>query len=169
MISPFKNINPKIDPSSLILPGAVVTGQVTIGKHVGIWYNSVVRGDMEYIKIGDYTNVQDGTIIHTNKGIPTNIGNHVTIGHMSIIHAATIEDHALIGMGSIILDGAIVKSHAMVAAGTLVPPGKVVESRTLVMGNPMKVVRTLTEKDIEDMKKNNEFYVQLINQYKNIK
>ncbi|PKK99114.1 MAG: gamma carbonic anhydrase family protein [Tenericutes bacterium HGW-Tenericutes-2] len=169
MILQFKDKMPIVDPTSIVFPGAVVTGDVVIGKHVGIWYNSVIRGDMEYIKIGDYTNIQDGTIIHTNKGIPTHIGNHVTIGHMSIIHAATIEDHALIGMGSIILDGAIVKSHAIVAAGTVVPPGKVVESKTLVMGNPMKFVRMVTEKEIEDIKKNNEFYVQLINEYKNNK
>ena len=165
MIKSFKDKTPIIDQSSVIFPGSVVTGDVEIGKHVGVWYNTVIRVDMEYIKIGDYTNIQDNSVIHTNKGIPTNIGKHVTIGHMSIIHAATIEDGALIGMGSIILDGAIIKSEAMVAAGTVVPPGKVVESRTLVMGNPMKTIRALTDIELESMRSNCEFYVNLLKEY----
>jgi len=121
---------------------------------------------MSYVRIGDQTNIQEGTIIHTNKNLPTIIGKNVTIGHQAIIHAATIEDGALIGMGSIILDGAIIKKDAMVAAGTLVPPGKIVESKTLVMGNPMKVVRTLLDKDLESMKSNNAFYVNLLEDYR---
>lgn len=165
MVKSFKDKTPIIDQTSIIFPGSVVTGDVVIGKHVGVWYNSVIRGDMEYIRIGDYTNIQDGSIIHTNKGVPTNIGNHVTIGHMSIIHAATIEDGALIGMGSIILDGAVIQKEAMVAAGTVVPPGKIVESRTLVMGNPMKFVRILSETELNNMKSNCEFYVGLLEEY----
>jgi gamma-carbonic anhydrase len=166
MIQSFKDKKPIIDETSIIFPGSVVTGDVKIGKHVGVWYNSVIRGDMEYIRIGDYTNIQDGTIIHTNKGIPTNIGNHVTIGHMSVIHAATIEDGALIGMGSIILDGAVIQKEAMVAAGTVVPPGKIVESKTLVMGNPMKFIRILSEDELNNMKSNSEFYVKLLEDYR---
>ena len=165
MIQSFKNITPVIDHTSKVFPGAVVIGNVEIGKYVGVWYNSIIRGDMEAIKIGDYTNIQDGTVIHTNKGIPTMIGKYVTIGHQAIIHAATIEDGALIGMGSIILDGAVIHSEAMVAAGTVVPPGKVVESRTLVMGNPMKVVRKLTDMELESIKNNTEFYVNLLQHY----
>jgi gamma-carbonic anhydrase len=166
MIYSFKNKNPQIDPTSIIFPGAIVTGDVKVGKNVGIWYNSVIRGDMSHVKIGDYTNIQDGSIIHTNTNLPTVIGNHVTVGHMAIIHAATIEDGALIGMGSIILDGAVIGKEAMVAAGTLVPPNKVIETRTLVMGNPMRVVRMLTDADIKSMKKNNAYYVSLLDDYK---
>jgi carbonic anhydrase/acetyltransferase-like protein (isoleucine patch superfamily) len=169
MIYSFKNKHPQIDPTSIIFPGAIVTGDVFIGKNVGIWYNSVIRGDMSHVKIGDDTNIQDGSIIHTNTNLPTIIGKNVTIGHMAIIHAATIEDGALIGMGSIVLDGAMIEKEAMVAAGTLVPPNKVVESRTLVMGNPMKVVRLLTDHDIKSMKNNNLYYVSLLDEYKQSK
>jgi carbonic anhydrase/acetyltransferase-like protein (isoleucine patch superfamily) len=166
MIYAYKDKTPIIDASSKIFPGAIITGDVFIGKNVGVWYNSVIRGDMSFVKIGDNTNIQEGSIIHTNHDLPTHIGKNVTIGHMAIIHAATIEDGALIGMGSIILDGAIIRSEAMVAAGTLVPPNKVVESKTLVMGNPMKVVRTLSDQEIKSMKKNNAYYVNLLNDYR---
>ena len=159
---------PKIDPSSKIFPGALVIGDVTVGKSVGIWYNAVLRGDMAKITIGDYTNIQDGVIVHTNTDLPTYIGSNVTVGHNAIIHAATVQDGALIGMGSIILDGAIVESEALVAAGCLVPPNKIVKSRTLVVGNPMKEVKTLSEKELEAIKNNKDVYVSLLNDY-NIK
>jgi carbonic anhydrase/acetyltransferase-like protein (isoleucine patch superfamily) len=157
---------PKVDKTAHIFEGAKVIGDVTIGAHVGVWYNSVLRGDMAPITIGDSTNIQDGTIIHTDTDAPTVIGNHVTVGHQAIIHAATVHDHALIGMGSIILDKAIIGAYALVAAGTVVPPGKKVPEKTLVMGNPMKIVRLLTDEEIQSIEKNKDRYVTLLSDYK---
>lgn len=165
MIESYNNMHPTIDKTAKIFANCSIIGNVTLGKHVGVWYNSVIRGDMAKVIIGDYTNIQDGTIIHTNVGMPTIIGNHVTVGHNAIIHAATVHDEALIGMGSIILDQAEVGKNALVAAGTVVPPGKVIPPKTLVMGNPMKVIRTLKDKEIEAILKNKDHYVRLLKEY----
>jgi len=162
MIRSYKGMTPTIDASSKIMENAVVVGDVTIGRNSSVWYNAVIRGDMAIVTIGDETNIQDGAVIHTNSDLPTYIGSGVTIGHNAIIHAATIEDDVLIGMGSIILDGAIIKKHAYVAAGTLVPPGKIVESKTLVMGSPMRVIRNLTEAEVEGIKINKNHYLELM-------
>lgn len=165
MIEKYMNKQPTIDPTAKIFANCSVIGDVSLGKHVGVWYNSVIRGDMAKVIIGDYTNIQDGTIIHTNVGMPTIIGKHVTVGHNAIIHAATVHDEALIGMGSIILDQAEIGKNALVAAGTVVPPGKVVPPKTLVMGNPMKVIRTLSDQEIKDILKNKDHYVRLLTDY----
>lgn len=156
---------PSVPSTSKIFEGAKVIGDVRLGNYVGIWFNCVLRGDIAPISIGDYTNIQDGTIIHTDTDAPTTIGNHVTVGHQAIIHAATVHDHALIGMGSIILDKAIIGAYALVAAGTVVPPGKKVPEKTLVMGNPMKIVRLLTDEEIESIKVNKDRYVNLLGDY----
>ncbi|NLZ61495.1 MAG: gamma carbonic anhydrase family protein [Acholeplasmataceae bacterium] len=161
MIVKYNGHEPVIGAGTRIFPGAFVIGEVTLGKRVNIWYNAVVRADMASITIQDDTNVQDGAVIHTNTGKATTIGRNVTIGHKAIIHAATIEDEALIGMGAIILDGAIVKRQALVAAGSLVPSGKVVPSRMLVMGNPFRIVRELTEAEIESIRQNADDYVRM--------
>ncbi len=156
---------PKIHPSAKILAGAIVIGDVTIRENVNIWYNAVVRGDMARITIDENTNIQDGVVVHTDTGMPTVIGKNITIGHGAIIHACTIEDDALIGMGSIILDGAIVRRGAMVAAGCLVPPNKVVPEYSLVVGNPMRIVRQLTEEEIEANRANVEAYLKLVSEH----
>ncbi|MFP4287328.1 MAG: gamma carbonic anhydrase family protein [Candidatus Izemoplasmataceae bacterium] len=166
MIS-YLNKKPNVKASSKIFEGAKVIGDVTIGEYVGVWYNSVLRGDMAPITIGDYTNIQDGTIIHTDQSSPTVIGSHVTIGHQAIIHAATVHDHALIGMGAIILDKAVIGAYALVGAGTVVPPGKTVPEKTLVMGNPMKIIRTLKDEEISAIKANKDHYVKLLKDYSN--
>ena len=165
MIKTYKTHHPIIGKTSKVFEGAHVIGRVTIGEHVGVWFNAVIRGDMAEVTIGDRTNVQDQVVIHTNKNLPTHIGSDITIGHLACIHAATIKDGSLIGMGSIILDGAIVEEQAYVAAGTLVPPNKVVPAKTLVMGNPMKVVRALRDDELLSMKENALFYVNLIKDY----
>ncbi len=161
----FKDTVPDIDRRAKVFDGARLVGDVTVGAHCGIWYNVVIRGDMAPVKIGARTNVQDGAIIHTDANQPTIIGEDVTIGHGAIIHAARVERGALIGMGSIVLNGAIVGEEALVAAGALVPPGKRVPPRTLVVGNPMRVVKELGENDIEDIRKNKDFYVRLLEDY----
>jgi len=159
---------PNISSSAKVFQGANVIGDVTIKDNVGIWYNCTLRGDMAPITILENTNIQDHTVIHTDIDNPTHIGKNVTVGHMAIIHAATIEDEALIGMGSIILDGAHIGKNALVAAGTVVPPGKKVPERTLVMGNPMKIVKELSDDAIKDILRNKDHYVKLLNDYSKI-
>ncbi len=164
-IHSYQNKNPKIPNSSKVFAGAQVIGDVELGENVGIWFNSVLRGDMEKIIIKDNTNVQDGTVIHTDKNEPTIIGKNVTIGHKALIHAAHIEDGALIGMGSIILNGAMIEKEALVGAGCVVPPGKTVKARTLVVGNPAKAIKTLSDEDINKIKNNTQHYVELLHSY----
>ncbi len=163
----YKNIKPKISEKAFIMPQAIVVGDATIGSLASIWFNATVRGDMAPITIGEGTNIQDNAVVHTDTALPTNIGKYVTVGHSAIIHAATVGDYALIGMGSIILNKATVGEYAMVAAGTVIPPGKTVPPRTLVMGNPMRIVRELTEEEIASNKKNALTYITLAEGYKN--
>lgn len=162
----YKDTIPFIDKSAINL-GAVIVGEVTIAKDVNLWFNSTIRGDMAKVTIEEGTNIQDNVVVHTNTGLETFIGKMVTVGHSAIIHAATVNDFALIGMGSIILDGAQIGKYAMVAAGTLVPPGKIVPERTLVMGNPMRIVRELSDKEIEANINNAKLYFELARSYKN--
>ncbi len=165
MIYKHKEYMPVIAKSAKIFPQAVVCGDVTIKENVNIWFNATVRGDMAPVTIGKNTNIQDNAVIHTNTGLPTIIGESVTIGHGAIIHAATINDYALIGMGSIILDGAVVEKYAMVAAGCVVPPNKIVPEKMLAVGNPMQLVRNLTAEEIENNLKNVEHYLRLMREY----
>lgn len=161
----YKDTVMNLSKTTALFEGAKLSGSITTGEHVGIWFNAVLRGDMAPITIGDNTNIQDNAVVHTNTDMPTTIGNNVTVGHSAIVHAAHVEDDALIGMGSIILDGATVKKGAFVAAGTIVPPGKTVPENTLVMGNPMKIVKALSDEDRAAMRKNKDSYVTLKDQY----
>eukprot|EP00741_Cyanophora_paradoxa_P003752 tig00000093_g3647.t1 len=139
---------PSVADGTFIAPSASVIGDVKIGPKSSIWYGSVVRGDVNYVTIGEETNVQDRCVIHVAKiagNNPTKIGNKVTIGHGAVIHACTIEDEVIIGMGATVLDGAVVQKHAIVAAGAVVPPGKTVPSGELWAGNPAKFLRTVTD------------------------
>lgn len=155
---------PIIDDEAINL-GADIIGEVIIEKDVNMWFNATIRGDMAKVTIKEGTNIQDNAVVHTNTDAPTYIGKMVTVGHSAIIHAATVGDYCLIGMGSIILDKAIVGDYALVAAGTLVPPGKVVPPRTLVMGNPMRIVRELSEAEIEANIENSRKYIKLAREY----
>ena len=155
---------PKLDKTVINL-GATITGDVEVGKDVNFWFNASVRGDMESITIGEGTNIQDNAVIHVNTNSPTAIGKFVTVGHSAIVHAATVKDYALIGMGSIILDKAVVEEYAMVAAGTVVPPGKIVPSRHLVMGNPMRIVRELSDEEVKANIDNALYYIALSKEY----
>ncbi|HEX2858938.1 MAG TPA: gamma carbonic anhydrase family protein [Alphaproteobacteria bacterium] len=142
---PYKGLLPTVHPSCFIAPNAAITGDTHIGANSSVWYNVSIRGDVMPIRIGEGTNVQDNAVIHVTQGkFGTTIGNHVTIGHGAIIHACTIGDYALVGMGAIVLDGAVVEPHAFVAAGAVVTPGKVVPSGYMWMGAPGKAVRELT-------------------------
>ncbi len=165
MIYKHKEYLPVIAKSAKIFAQAVVCGDVTIRENVNVWFNATVRGDMAPVTIGKNTNIQDNAVIHTNTGLPTIIGESVTVGHGAIIHAATVKDFALIGMGSIILDGAIVEKYAMVAAGCVVPPNKTVPEKMLAVGNPMRIVRSLTDEEIEYNLQNVEYYLRLMKEY----
>lgn len=147
-ILPYRGMYPQIHPSVFLAGGAFVIGDVKIGSDSSVWFNAVVRGDVCPIRIGEKTNVQDNVTLHvTHDTGPLNIGNNVTIGHGAVIHACTVHDHVLIGMGAILLDHCIIEPWAMVAAGSLVKQGFCVPSGMLVAGVPAKIVRPLTDKE----------------------
>lgn len=149
---------PRIHDSAFIAPGCCIMGDVEIGPDASIWYNCVIRGDINRIVIGARTNIQDGTVVHCDKpkpgtpdGHPTIIGDDVLIGHMAMVHGCTLHDRAFIGLGSIIMDGCVVESDGMLAAGAMLSPGKRIESRQLWMGRPAKYARDLTDAALADM------------------
>ena len=149
MLRPYKGRLPVIDPSAYVDASAQVIGDVEIGPESSVWMNVVCRGDVNYIRIGRRSNVQDGTIVHVMHDThPTVIGNEVTIGHGAVVHGCTIEDRVLIGMGAILLNGARVGADSIVAAGSLVPEGAVIPPRSLAMGSPAKVRRQLSDEEV---------------------
>jgi len=148
MLRPFKSTAPAVDPSAYVDASAQVIGDVTIGPESSLWMNVVVRGDVNSIRIGRRTNVQDLTMVHVmRKTHPTAIGDEVTVGHSAVIHGCTIEDRCLIGMGAILLNGCRIGADSIVAAGTLVPEGVEVPPGSLVMGAPAKVRRALSDEE----------------------
>jgi len=150
MLRPFRNVVPTIDPSAYVDESAQVIGDVVLGPESSIWLNAVVRGDVNYIRIGPQSNLQDGVIVHVNHqpSYPTIVGERVTVGHAAILHGCVVEDRCLIGMGAILLNGSHVGSDSIVAAGTLVSERTVIPPRSLVMGSPGKVRRTLTDDEL---------------------
>lgn len=151
---PYLETYPIINPSVFLASGVKVIGDVIIGPDSSVWYNTVIRGDVNYIKIGEMTNIQDCSMLHvTNGRYPLNIGNKVTIGHSVKLHGCTLHDLCLIGIGAIVLDGAIVEEKAMVAAGSVVKPNFIVPSGKLVAGVPGKVVRDLSKAEMDDFEK----------------
>ncbi len=160
MIKDFKGVMPKIGKKVYCAERAVVIGDVTINDYGNIWFNTVLRGDVSPIVIGASTNVQDNSTVHTSAGCPTNIGANVTIGHNCIIHGCTIEDECLIGMGSVVLDGAVIGKNSIVGAGSLVTKNKTFPEKSLIIGSPAKVIRTLTEQEIEGIRNSSKHYVE---------
>lgn len=167
IILPFKGVTPKYAANAYIAPNATLIGDVVIGARSSIWFNVVMRGDVNYIRVGERTNIQDGSIVHvaTNDG-PTIIGNDVLIGHAAIIHGCTLEDGCFVGMAATVMDDAVVESGAMVAAGALVTPGKRVKSRQLWAGSPAKFMRDLTEAEVAQMKVQTDRYADLADIYR---
>jgi len=171
-IRPFKNITPTLGEKTYVDEAACVIGDVVIGKDCSIWPMVAIRGDVNFIRIGDRTNIQDGSVLHvTHKG-PLSpqgnaliIGSDVTVGHGAVIHACTIEDECLIGMGSVILDGAVIKKGAMVGAGSVVSPGKVLEGGYLYVGTPARQARELKQQEKDFLAYSAEHYVKLKNEY----
>lgn len=148
---PYKVLFPLINDTVFLASGVKLIGDVKIGANSSVWYNCVIRGDVHYVKIGEMTNIQDCSMLHvTNGKYPLNIGNKVTIGHSVKLHGCTLKDLCLIGIGSIVLDGAVVEEKSMVAAGAVVKPNFVVPSGKLVAGVPARVVRDLTESELNE-------------------
>lgn len=165
MILNFEGKRPVISEESFIAENATVIGEVVIGKFSSIWYNTVLRGDIAPIIIGNNTSIQDGSIVHCDLGIPTIIGNNVTVGHHVMLHACKIGDNSLIGMGAIVLDGAEVGEGAIVGAGAIVTPKTKIPSFTMALGIPAKVVRNLSEEEIENLKNHALDYAELMKRY----
>ena len=166
LVMPWQDHHPQFGKDVFVASGAAVIGQVKLGDQVNVWFNTVIRGDVNTISIGARTNVQDNTTVHvTSKTGPTVIGSDVTIGHNAVIHACTIEDLCLIGMGSTILDGAVIGKQSFVAAGSVVTPGKKMPSGMMIMGSPAKAVRPLTEQELAFLESSARDYVKTAQSY----
>ena len=155
-------VTPSVAADCFVAPTAVVIGDVVIGRQSSVWFGCVLRGDVHQIRVGDRTNIQDGTIVHvTHERFGCYIGSDITVGHGAILHACTLQDSCFIGMGATVMDGAVVESGAMVAAGALVTPGKVVKTGELWGGSPAKMLRRLTPQELEGFPKSTAHYAEL--------
>ncbi|MFY9558476.1 MAG: gamma carbonic anhydrase family protein [Blastocatellia bacterium] len=166
MIISYKGISPDIADSAFIAAGAKIIGDVRVGANSSIWFNCVLRGDCHYIRIGDNSNIQDGTVVHVTQGrFATNIGSQVTVGHSVVLHGCTVKDRCLIGIGAIVLDDVTIGEESFIAAGSLVTPGTVIPPRSLVMGVPAKVRRPVTDGEVASIDEHWRHYVEYKNQY----
>ena len=150
---------PQIAASAWVAPNATVIGDARLGDNVSIWWNAVLRGDNDPIHIGANSNIQDGSVLHTDEGVPMHIGANVTVGHMVMLHGCTVGDNSLIGIGSVILNRAVIGKHSIVGANTLIPEGKVFPERSLIVGSPGKVVRELSDEEVGKLQKSADHYV----------
>ncbi|MFD1737203.1 gamma carbonic anhydrase family protein [Bacillus salitolerans] len=166
MLYSFLQKSPKVDPSVFVAPGSHIIGDVTIGEYSSVWFNAVLRGDEGPITIGNKTSIQDNVTCHLYEGSPLVIGDEVTVGHNAILHGCTIHNRTIIGMGSTILDGAEIGEECIIGANTLISPGKKIPPRSLVVGSPGKVVRELTDKDLELIQLSIDSYVEKGQQFK---
>jgi len=161
MIRPFRGIYPQIHSTAFIAESAQVIGDVHVGEQASVWFGTVVRGDMFYIRIGDRTNVQDNCVLHTRTGEkPTILEEEVTVGHSATLHGCYVEHGSLIGIGSIVLDDARVGAQSLVAAGSLISPGTIIPPRSLVMGSPGRVKRPLTDEEVAGLARYWQNYVE---------
>jgi carbonic anhydrase/acetyltransferase-like protein (isoleucine patch superfamily) len=151
MIFSFEGKTPALAEDAYVAPGAVIIGDVKIGKQSSVWFQTVLRGDINSITIGEQSNIQDGCLLHVTHSLAVSVGNRVTVGHGVILHGCSIGDDCLIAMGAIILDGAVVEAGSIVGAGSLVPPGAVVKAGGLVLGSPARTVRQLAASDRENI------------------
>ncbi len=156
---PYKEYFPKLHKTVFLASGVKIIGEVEIDEQSSVWYNTVIRGDVNYVKIGSMTNIQDSSMLHvTNKKYPLIIGDQITIGHSVTLHGCILKNKCLIGMGAVILDGAVVEEYSMVAAGSVIKPGFIVPSGKLVAGVPGKVVRDLSEEEKVDIENSSKRY-----------
>ena len=162
----FNSINPKVHDTVFIAESAAVIGDVEIGEDSSVWFGSVVRGDVNYIRIGARTNIQDHSIIHVNTGThPTILEDEITVGHRVTLHGCHVESGCLVGIGSIVLDGARIGGRSLIAAGSLVTPNTQIPPRSLVMGAPAGVKRELTDEELASISRNWQSYVDLKRSY----
>lgn len=167
LILPYNNKFPKIAADAFIAPNAVIIGDVEIGSKSSVWYGVVIRGDVHHVRIGNSTNIQDGTVIHVSRYEgPTIIGNGVTIGHQALLHACTLEDYSFVGMAAQVIDQVRVERHAMVAAGSLIPPRKIVKSGQLWAGVPARLLRELKQEEIDYIKTSELNYIKLAEEHR---
>ncbi len=166
MIRPYRGILPQIDPSAYIDPAAQVIGKVSVGARSSIWPSAVARGDIAEIEVGEETSIQDGAVLHCDFGVPTKIGNRVTVGHLAMLHGCVVEDGCLIGIGAIVLNNARIGAGSAIAAGALVPEGKEIPPGSMVMGVPGKVVRQVTPEEQQRFLENAQHYVNRTKEYK---
>ena len=167
MIRAYRGVVPKIAASAYIDQSAQVIGDVVVGERSSIWPNVTARGDVNSIRIGDETNIQDNCVLHCDAGLyPLNIGNRVTVGHLAMLHGCTIEDDCLIGIGAVVLNGAKIGSGTVIAAGAVVPEGAEVPPLSMVMGVPAKVKRSITDEERERFRTNAQHYVEAAQIYR---
>ncbi len=166
MIREVGGYKPLVHSTAYIHKTALIIGKVTIGKNASIWPYCVLRGDIAEIVIGDETNIQDNTVIHTNAGLPAILGKGISVGHGVILHGCTVKDHCIIGMGSILLDGSIVETESIVAAGAVVSPKSTIAKGSMAMGIPAKVTRALRPDEIEHIHWNAKEYLRLSEVYR---
>jgi carbonic anhydrase/acetyltransferase-like protein (isoleucine patch superfamily) len=166
MIRSFKGKTPQVAPTAFVEASAQLIGDVSIGAHSSVWFNCVLRGDVYHIRVGDYSNIQDGTIIHVTSGrFATIIGNRVTVGHGVVLHGCTVGDNCLVGIGSIVLDDVTIGEGSLIAAGSLVTPGTVIPPRSLVMGSPAKVRRAVSDEEAARIDMHWQHYVEYKDAY----
>lgn len=157
----FNGVRPTLGDKVWIAPSAALIGDVVMGDESSLWFGAVIRGDVYPIRVGKRTNIQDNAVVHVSGGYaPTNIGDDVTIGHTALVHGCTIGDRCLIGMGSTVLDGAVIEAECLIGAGALVPPRMHIPARSMVMGRPGKVVRQLTDADLDLIRGSAAVYVE---------
>lgn len=167
LLRPYRGITPKIDGTAFVAENAAIIGDVEIGAGTGIWFGVTLRGDVNDIKIGARTNIQDGTVIHTSLGVQgTYIGDDVTVGHMALLHACTIGNRAFIGMQSLVMDEVVIEDEAMVAAGSMVTPRKRVPRHQLWGGRPARYMRDMTPEEIDYLQISADRYAALAKEYK---
>ncbi len=167
MLLEFLGKKPQLHESVFVAEGAQVIGDVVVGRDSSLWFNTVVRGDVNYIRIGDRTNVQDNSVIHvTHEKHPTVIASNVTVGHAAIIHGCTIEEFSLIGMGAILLDGCRIGERSLVAAGSLVTEGFSIPPGSLAAGVPARIVRRLSDEEMRRLEESAQHYVDYVSQYR---
>lgn len=159
-LNTFLRRQPTLGPNVYLARTAVVLGDVMLGAHSSVWYNAVLRGDINRIIVGEYSNIQDNAVLHLADNYPCVLGRHVTVGHSAIVHACTVEDECLIGMGATILDGALIGAQSIVGANALVTQGTVVPPGSMVLGSPAKVVRMLSDKERDSLRTWADKYVQ---------
>jgi carbonic anhydrase/acetyltransferase-like protein (isoleucine patch superfamily) len=166
MIYEFENKTPTLDKDSWVASNAVLIGKVILKKDANVWFNVVLRGDIEPIIIGEGSNVQDGSVFHTDPGCPLTLGKGVTVGHMVMLHGCEIGDDTLIGIGSTILNKTKIGKNCIIGAHTLITENKIIPDRSLVLGSPGKVIRQVTDKEVEEIKENAKHYVENYKKYK---